>query len=308
MQSQRFVRRPTLQSGVSALFSRDAITGLFTTAHHAAMVLGGAAIVIWCLMFVKPELADHLNSLIPANNDAATKPHPVVTPSFSNLMLTSEKSDAEEKSKLFDISTSSAKPSTTQPQQQRITSWLSKRYRLASEATDMFVSAAYGTANEIKLDPLLILAVMAIESGFNPFAESPMGAQGLMQVMSKIHHEKFQDLGGVKAALNPIANIKVGSLILKDYVTRAGSIPAGLKLYVGAATSDNDAGYGSKVLAEYAKLKDVALGKNVPITNSPTATAKPVQPSIKSEPANIIDAANSESIPVPDEENKVAAI
>src|SRR5450830_1072000 len=82
--------------------------------------------------------------------------------------------------------------------------------------TDMLVSAAYLTAREIKLDPLLILAVMAIESRFNPFAESPMGAQGLMQVMSKVHHDKFQELGGVKAALNPVANIKVGSLILKE--------------------------------------------------------------------------------------------
>jgi hypothetical protein len=111
----------------------------------------------------------------------------------------------------------------------------------------MLVSAAYMTAKEIKLDPLLILSVMAIESGFNPFAESPVGAQGLMQVMSKIHHDKFEDLGGVKAALNPVANIKVGSLILKDYVTRGGSVEAGLKLYVGAGAFESDFGYGARV-------------------------------------------------------------
>jgi hypothetical protein len=168
-------------------------------------------------------------------------------------------------------------------QQTLVTNWLAKKYRVASDATDMLVSAAYSTAGEIKLDPLLILSVMAIESGFNPFAESPVGAQGLMQVMSKLHHEKFQHLGGLKAALNPVANIKVGSLILKDYVTRGGSVEAGLKLYVGAAAFDNDLGYGSKVLAEYRRLKDVAGGKTVNTTPPIfTAKAKPAMKTVDS--------------------------
>jgi len=100
-----------------------------------------------------------------------------------------------------------------------------------------------------------------------------MGAQGLMQVMSKVHHDKFQELGGVKAALNPVANIKVGSLILKECVTRGGSVEAGLKNYVGASEMENDGGYGLKVLSEYQNLKEVATGKNVSIFT--TALIKP---------------------------------
>ena len=142
----------------------------------------------------------------------------------------------------------------------------------------MLVSAAYLTAREIKLDPLLILAVMAIESRFNPFAESPMGAQGLMQVMSKVHHDKFQELGGVKAALNPVANIKVGSLILKECVTRGGSVEAGLKNYVGAADMENDGGYGLKVLSEYENLKEVATGKNISIFTTALIKPRPAVP------------------------------
>ena len=158
----------------------------------------------------------------------------------------------------------------------------------------MLVSAAYTTSNDIKIDPLLVLAVVAIESGFNPFAESAVGAQGLMQVMSNIHREKFQNLGGVKAALNPVANIRVGSLILKDYVTRGGSLEAGLKMYVGAAAFDNDAGYGSKVLAEYRRLKEVASGKSVPIFSAPSsvrlqAKAVPVESAAIKETTAIID-------------------
>jgi soluble lytic murein transglycosylase-like protein len=143
----------------------------------------------------------------------------------------------------------------------------------------MLVSATYLTADEIKIDPLLVLAVMAIESGFNPFAESPMGAQGLMQVMSKVHHDKFQELGGIKAALNPVANIRVGAQILKDYVNRGGSVEAGLKLYVGAADSETDYGYGARVLAEYHRLKEVSTGKKVPTFSAAVpVTAKPQRP------------------------------
>ena len=180
----------------------------------------------------------------------------------------------------------------TRRQQQAVTSWLSKRYRVAGGAADMLVSTAYATAKEIKLDPLLILAVMAIESGLNPFAESPVGAKGLMQVMADIHHAKFQAMGGPQMALNPTANIRVGSAILKDYVTRGGSVEAGLKSYVGAGAFDTDSGYGSRVLAELRKLKMVASGKNVPtyITRSAPAQAavqKAAMPKHDAEPMQI---------------------
>jgi hypothetical protein len=102
-----------------------------------------------------------------------------------------------------------------------------------------------------------------------------MGAQGLMQVMSKVHSDKFEEVGGSQAALNPVANIRVGALILKDYVKRTGSVEGALKSYVGAAAADDDSGYGSKVLTEYKRLKQVASGKNVPIYFPPAPAAAP---------------------------------
>jgi hypothetical protein len=90
--------------------------------------------------------------------------------------------------------------------------------------------------------------------------------------MAKVHTDKFQRLGGAEAALNPVANIRVGAQILKDYVTRTGSVEMALKSYVGAGASDDDSGYGSKVLAEYRRLKQVAGGKNVP-TFTPASPA-----------------------------------
>ena len=244
--------------------------GLATTAQHTLTVFGLSAVTVVAVLYASPDVARQVSAFL--------APEPVVVaqavqaPALAALMAaqTSPAPVVEAKPAPASMTAGEKAMLGNKKQQQFVTSWLSKRYRVAGDAANMLVSTAYLTAHDIKLDPLLILAVMAIESGLNPFAESPVGAQGLMQVMSKVHHDKFQPMGGVQAALNPVANIRVGALILKDYVTRGGSIEAGLKTYVGAAAFDNDAGYGSKVLAEYRRLKQVATGKNVPTVTPPS--------------------------------------
>jgi hypothetical protein len=260
---------------------------LFSVLHRLMTSLGIIAIFLLAMMFIKPDLTEKFKSLSPYSLAPSVVEQEVdesVAPNLSLLMATPQQlaqAQLPEPNGSADQYSDETKVTGNQKQQVWVTNWLAKRYRVANDASNMLVSAAYLTAKEIKLDPLLILSVMAIESGLNPFAESPVGAQGLMQVMSKIHHEKFEDMGGIKAALNPVANIRVGALILKDYVTRGGSVEAGLKMYVGAAAFDNDAGYGSRVLAEYRRLKEVATGKNIP-TFVTTPTPLPVaQPQIR---------------------------
>lgn len=280
-----FAQHKAGQSAAWAVFARDTVSRFVKTAHHALMILGLIAIAALGIMFVKPDIADHIKAISPFAVEE-TEEQAAAPLSLSNLIDAPAKSGEQDATtKSVSLSEEERKAAGTPRQQQWVTSWLSKRYRVAGAATNMLVSATYLTAQEIKLDPLLILAVMAIESGFNPFAESPVGAQGLMQVMSKVHHEKFEDLGGVKAALNPVANIKVGALILKDYVTRGGSVEAGLKLYVGAAAFDSDYGYGARVLAEYRRLKEVATGKHVPIvsTTASSTSQKTRQPDASNE-------------------------
>lgn len=246
-----------------------------------ASLVGAIAVSMLILMFFKPELAEKFRALSPfAADEKSVEEDTPAPPSLAMLMATPQQMESGQ----FDdapLSEGEQKLLGDQKQQRWVTNWLAKRYHVATDATDMLVSAAYLTAKEIKLDPLLILSVMAIESGLNPFAESPVGAQGLMQVMSKVHQDKFEEMGGIKAALNPVANIRVGAQILKNYVTRAGSVEAGLKLYVGAAAFETDAGYGSRVLAEYRRLKDVSNGKRVSIftplqTVQAPAVVKPV--------------------------------
>jgi len=148
-----------------------------------------------------------------------------------------------------------------EPQQQYVAQYLARRYRVADEAVRLIVVSAFDTGRSLGLDPLLILAVTAVESSMNPFAESAVGAQGLMQVMTRVHADKFEEHGGDLAALDPVANLKVGSLILKDLVRRGGSVERGLQLYVGAGNLQDDAGYAARVMAEHARLCIAATGR-----------------------------------------------
>lgn len=245
-----------------------AARGVLTTAQHTLTVFGLSAVAMLALLYQRPDLAKRASDFL-SPHQSQSAPAPVVVAAASHAaprLVAAHPGDA------IEVTNADDKAARPTRQQKYVTDWLSRRYRVAGDAANMLVTTAYTTARDLKLDPLLILAVMAIESGLNPFAESPMGAQGLMQVMSKVHSDKFQQVGGAQAALNPVANIRVGAQILKDYVTRTGSVEAGLKSYVGAGAIADDSGYGSKVLTEYKRLKQVASGKSVPIYFPPAAS------------------------------------
>lgn len=152
-------------------------------------------------------------------------------------------------------------PKALPKDQARVAHWLSKKYRVAPEPLSVLVGEAYEVGSKAKLDPTLILAVMAIESRFNPFAQSAVGAQGLMQVMTRIHIDKYESFGGELAAFDPVANLRVGVQILQECIRRAGSLEGGLRYYVGAANLPDDGGYSAKVLAEHFRILQVATGR-----------------------------------------------
>jgi soluble lytic murein transglycosylase-like protein len=164
---------------------------------------------------------------------------------------------------------SALNPKELPSQQANVALWLSKKYRVAPEPIGALVAEAYELGKTTKIDPSLLLAVMAVESSFNPFAQSSVGAQGLMQVMTKVHTEKFQGYGGNLAAFDPVSNLRVGAKVLQDCIARAGSVTGGLKFYVGAALLGDDGGYSEKVFAEQRRLLDVAAGRSV-------STSKPL--------------------------------
>ncbi|WP_077595268.1 lytic transglycosylase domain-containing protein [Polaromonas sp. A23] len=154
-----------------------------------------------------------------------------------------------------------ANPKDLPRQQAAVAFWLSKKYNVAPEPLSVLVAEAFEIGQKAKLDPTLILAIMAIESGFNPFAQSPVGAQGLMQVMTNVHHAKYENFGGKLAAFDPVTNLRVGVKVLQECIARAGSVEAGLRFYVGAANLESDGGYAAKVMAEHARLLAVVSGR-----------------------------------------------
>jgi soluble lytic murein transglycosylase-like protein len=139
-------------------------------------------------------------------------------------------------------------------EQRVVAEYIAKRYRIADDAAGHFVAVAYRAADLHRLDALLILAVMAIESRYNPVAESVMGAKGLMQVIAKYHPEKLSDHGGEQALLQPEINILVGAQILREYYRRFGDLETALQMYAGAL-DDPTSQYATKVLAEKARLE-----------------------------------------------------
>jgi soluble lytic murein transglycosylase-like protein len=138
-------------------------------------------------------------------------------------------------------------------EQRTVAEYIAKRYRIADAAAAHFVAVAYRAADQHRLDALLILAVMAIESRYNPVAESVMGAKGLMQVIAKYHPEKLSDHGGEHALLEPEVNILVGAQILREYYRRFGDLETALQQYAGALDEPTSQ-YANKVLAEKARL------------------------------------------------------
>jgi soluble lytic murein transglycosylase-like protein len=166
-------------------------------------------------------------------------------------------------------------------QQAALATWIARRYRVAPEPIGALVKEAWSIGNRARLDPTLILAIMAVESSFNPFAQSTVGAQGLMQVLTRVHDDKFEAFGGARAAFDPISNLRVGAQVLRDCIAQGGSVQEGLRHYVGAALLTGDGGYVNRVLAEQAHMRAVADGKRVPLnvgTTLPVAEVKRADP------------------------------
>jgi len=142
------------------------------------------------------------------------------------------------------------------PEQRALTEFIAKRYRVALDATSGYVATAFQAGSVLKVDPLLILAVMAVESRYNPVAESHFGAKGLMQVIPRFHSEKLAGHGGEGALLDPQVNIQVGAQILREYLRRFGETETALQMYAGAFDEPTSA-YAGKVLAERARLEQL---------------------------------------------------
>lgn len=134
---------------------------------------------------------------------------------------------------------------------------VARRYRVSALALEPVFEAAQSTGRQLNLDPLLIIAIIGVESGFNPLSESVVGAQGLMQIVPRFHLDKLPADNPRLALFDPETNIGVGARILKDSIRRMGGLMIGLQQFAGAV-EDPDQVYANKVIAEKQRLEAAA--------------------------------------------------
>lgn len=249
----------TLQKNVGnslANIADDIAQGFFEITHNSFALVGLAVVFAVITLTARPDLRQAGESRL-----------------MSWLLERQEAEIGFTEPDAIDRATA-ANPKDLPRQQAALAFWLSRKYGVAPEPLSVLVAEAFEIGQKAKLDPTLILAIMAIESGFNPFAQSPVGAQGLMQVMTNIHHAKYENFGGKLAAFDPVTNLRVGVKVLQECIARAGSVEAGLKFYVGAANLESDGGYAAKVMAEHARLLSVVSGRapaHMPTVRPPLA-------------------------------------
>ena len=140
------------------------------------------------------------------------------------------------------------------PEQAKVTHWLSRKYKVSPQPLSMLVSEAWQLGQLSQLPPTLILAVMAVESGFNPFAKGTQGAMGLMQIEPLAHEDTLNQFGGKLAAFDPQTNLRIGARLLQANIQQAGSVEEGLRLYGRASGQVNDSAYVERVMAEHRQL------------------------------------------------------
>ncbi len=239
-------------------FAADVTEGFLEITHNSFALLGLAVAFVAITLVARPDLRqageEQLIGWLQARQVALMgEPEPEPEPSDRAM---------------------AANPKDLPKEQAKVAYWLSKKYSVAPEPVSLLVAEAYETGARVKLDPTLILAVMAIESRFNPFAQSAVGAQGLMQVMTRAHTDKYENVGGKLAAFDPVTNLRVGVKVLQECIARAGSVEGGLRYYVGAANLPDDGGYAAKVLAEHSRLRQVAGTKALPASPYPLLAAR----------------------------------
>lgn len=152
----------------------------------------------------------------------------------------------------------SASDVSLNPRMRGALDYVSRRYHVSNDALQPIFATAQAVGRDLRLDPLLIIAVIGVESGFNPFSQSVVGAQGLMQVMPGIHKDKLPEEADQSAFLDPVTNVQVGAKVLKESIRRNGGVEGGLQQFAGAS-NDPDRRYASKVLAEKQRLEQAAL-------------------------------------------------
>jgi len=134
-----------------------------------------------------------------------------------------------------------------------------RRTGLARFEIDVLARTIVGEAHRNGLDPLLVMALIHVESRFNSFAVSPVGALGLMQVLPSTGEELAAELGiawhGSQTLFDPIVNVRLGVAYLHQLSQRYEDLPTALAAYNwGPGRIDRRIRRGSTLPTDYPRL------------------------------------------------------
>ena len=216
----------------------DVRDGFVEISRHSLALLGLAVVAVTLTFMARPGLQMNVNEMLmswleerqaetletPSSNDAAYRSTATSLKGLPNEQLA-------------------------------VTYWLSRRYRVSPEPLAALVTEAWSVGERSQIPPTLILAIMAIESKFNPFTAGTQGAMGLMQIDPDAHVSELAPFGGRLAVFDPLTNLRVGTRLLQDLMLQSETIEETLRQYAAASGQTDEGLYIERVLAEQRMLE-----------------------------------------------------
>ena len=132
---------------------------------------------------------------------------------------------------------------------------------LPQEDADRFAQHVVDAAQEYNLSPAVLLALIKVESRFDPDARSPKGALGLTQVIPRWHLARIATLRqelATYSVYDPRLNIYLGAAVLRMFWDSTGNLQEALLRYNGSAM-DSTKAYSKMVMEEAFKAKAFLL-------------------------------------------------
>ncbi|MGH8224740.1 MAG: transglycosylase SLT domain-containing protein [Gammaproteobacteria bacterium] len=121
------------------------------------------------------------------------------------------------------------------------------KYITQTDARNKFLITLHAEAARASVPPQLVLAIVNVESDFDPWAVSATGAQGLMQIMPFWLKEAGKPGDNL---FDPRTNLRLGCTILAYYLKRShGDIALALQSYYGKRYGNVYSGRVLKLLA-----------------------------------------------------------
>jgi hypothetical protein len=237
---------------IAQSIASDIRAGFVEITRHGMAALGMAVIAVVILFVARPGLQTAANEFLLGwiQSQQHDGPAAAVGPGASR-------------------STALATQALT-PEQRSVALWLSRKYRISAEPMAALVTEAWSVGELSQVPPTLILAVIAVESNFNPFAQRSDSNRGLMQIDSQSQQGTLSRFGGPLSVFDPLTNLRVGSRVLQAFIQETGSIEDGLRAYAQTSPQGTDSTYTERVLSEH-KLLERLIQTRATAASSPAS-------------------------------------